>query len=55
MLGCWDAAAVRYLLHAEQLERAAAEVVDVAGLGRYERPLPTVREYDQLLAAEVCR
>lgn len=54
-LGCGDAAVVRYLLRAEQFERATPEVVDVAGLRRFERPLPTVSEYDQLLAAEVCR
>lgn len=55
VLGCGDAAVVRYLLGAEQLERGAPEILEVAGLGRYERPLPTVSEYDQLLAAEVRR
>lgn len=56
-LGCRDGAAVRYLLSANQLER---EIPSPLGIGdwalcseqamaAFERPLPTVTDYDQLL------
>jgi hypothetical protein len=48
-LGCSDVEAVRYLLTAETLERRLPEPVDVQSLSCYERPLPTLVEYDQLL------
>lgn len=35
--------------------RPPREAIAVGWLGRYERPLPRVNEYDQLLAAEVER
>lgn len=59
-LGCTDAAAVRHLLTATELGRAHTESLDLNGLERYERPLPQMNEYDQLLgstatAAEVAR
>ena len=54
-LRCGDEAAVRYLLMSEPEGRPAQEVIEVGWLGRYERPLPVVNEYDQLLAAEVKR
>jgi hypothetical protein len=54
-LGCGDEAAVRYLLMSEPANRAPQEALEVGWLGRYERPLPVVNEYDQLLAAEVKR
>ena len=47
--GCNDAAAVKHLLKAEELRRAACEVMDVGALERYARPLPVMTEYDQLL------
>jgi hypothetical protein len=49
--GCTDPAAVRHLLHAKELNHAACEVIDVGLLARYERPVPMVNEYDQLLMA----
>jgi hypothetical protein len=54
-LGCHDAAAVRHLLEtrelAQQCERPAALAPpDIGGLGRYDRPLPEVAAYDQLLS-----
>jgi len=52
-LGCGDEAAVRYLLLTEPEGRPPQEALAVGWLGRYERPLPVVNEYDQLLAAEV--
>jgi transposase len=53
-MGCCDAEAVRYLLTASQMDRPPGEPVSVGGLARYDRPMPTVSEYDQLLgSAEV--
>ena len=49
VLGCTDEAAVRHLVSAQQLERTPPEPVEVGQLARFERPLPTVGEYDQLL------
>jgi transposase len=50
VLGCTDAAAVRHLVTAQRLERAHPETVEIGLLVQFERPLPTVSEYDQLLA-----
>jgi len=49
-LGCTDAAAVRHLLTATELNRPRAEFLELNGLERYERPLPLMNEYDQLLS-----
>jgi hypothetical protein len=49
--GCTDPAAVRHLLHAGELKHTACEVINVGLLGRYERPLPVMNEYDRLLMA----
>ena len=48
-LGVGDAAVVSYLLKADELRRDPIEKVEVGGLARYERPLPALSEYDQLL------
>jgi transposase len=49
-LGCSDIAAVQYLLTADQLERnSSTEAVELGALLCYERPLPSVEAYDQLL------
>jgi hypothetical protein len=48
-LGCADAAAVRYLLTAGQLQRATPPPLAVGEVAAFERPLPTVAGYDQLL------
>ena len=50
MLGCTDEAAVRHLVTAQSLEHARPATVEVGLLAQFERPLPTVGEYDQLLA-----
>lgn len=50
---CYDAAAVRHLLNADELRHSACEVIDVGALDRYARPLPVMHEYDQLLTAGV--
>jgi hypothetical protein len=48
--GVSDAAAIRYLLELERLEkRGPAELLEVGWLARYERPQPTLYEYDGLL------
>src|ERR1035437_6524183 len=59
-LGCTDAAAVRHLLTATELSRPRNELLELNGLERYQRPLPLMNEYDQLLSiaastAEVAR
>ena len=51
-LECWDAAAVRYLLNHDGWEARRADPIDVGVLAQYERPLPQVGHYDQLLAGE---
>jgi len=48
-LGCSDAAAVQYLLSADQLAKSPSEAVELGALISYERPQPTVEAYDQLL------
>ena len=53
--GCCDQAAVRYLLTSQGLERLAPPPPVVAELERFERPLPTVTNYDRLLASEALR
>ena len=49
-LGCADVAAIRHLLMADQLQNAAVEAVEIGALAAYERPLPTMAEYNQLLS-----
>lgn len=49
-LGCHDVAAVRYLMQAEHQDHSAVESVDVGPLARYERPMPVMSNYDQLLS-----
>jgi hypothetical protein len=49
-LECWDAAAVRYLMTSHELEARQPDPIEVGV--QYERPLPEVVHYDQLLAWE---
>ena len=49
-LGCTDVAAIRHLLMTDQLQHVAQETVEVGLLAAYERPLPTMIEYNQLLS-----
>lgn len=51
--GSSDAAAVRYLIKAAELEREQPERLDVGVLSRYERPWPVLVNYDELLSQEV--
>ena len=49
-LGCSDAEAIRYLLMENRLERKPSERVAIAALAGYDRPLPTLKNYDCLLS-----
>jgi len=51
-LECWDASAIRYLLVNDSVKAKQADRLEVGILARYERPLPDVVHYDQLLAGE---
>jgi hypothetical protein len=51
--GCYDTAAVRRLLDTDELRHVFCEVIDVGYLERYARPLPVMREYNQLLSAGI--
>ena len=48
--GCTDAAAVQHLMHARDLDRPACDAMDIGSLERYQRPMPVMNEYDQLLS-----
>jgi hypothetical protein len=49
-IGCMDVSAVVLMLNGRSGEvRPAAEPVDIGDLSRYDRPQPTLTDYDQLL------
>jgi nucleotide-binding universal stress UspA family protein len=51
-LGCVDAAAVRHLMVSDDLaHRRPVLLLDLGALTRYERPLPHVHAYDDLLVS----
>lgn len=50
-LGCTDVEAIRHLLMADELQHIAQETIEIGLLAAYERPLPTMIEYNQLLTA----
>jgi transposase len=52
-LGCKDAAAVRYLITADTLQRAPLPIVEIATLACYDRPMPVMDDYDLLVGMEV--
>jgi hypothetical protein len=52
-VGSHDVSAVRYLLTANDACRTELPAIEVGLLGRYERPLPIMNDYDQLLSAGV--
>ncbi|HZQ96161.1 MAG TPA: hypothetical protein VFA67_14190 [Candidatus Sulfotelmatobacter sp.] len=53
-MGVSDVAAIRYLLEFERLERRApSAALELGWLERYERPQPTLHEYDSLLQPAV--
>ena len=51
-LGCHHLAAVQYLLTADTLSRSVPEMVEIGLLERYERPMPVMTGYDELLNSE---
>ncbi len=51
-LGCHHLAAVQYLLTADTLSRTVPEMVEIGLLDRYERPMPVMNRYDELLSSE---
>jgi hypothetical protein len=53
-LGASDVAAVRYLLGQAGLQKAPPVPVDVGRLARYDRPMPSVADYDTLLPGSRC-
>lgn len=48
-MGCGDSAAVRYLLTAHELERVTPAPLAIGALAAFERPMPVITNYDQLL------
>ena len=52
-MGCFHLAAVQYLLTADQFTRTVPEMIAIGFLKRYERPMPVMTGYDQLLGKEV--
>ena len=49
-LGCSDAAAIRYLLLASELERKQPEPIDASAFLQYDRPILPLTNYDSLLS-----
>lgn len=52
-MGCLHLAAIQYLLTADQLSRTVPEMIEIGLLNRYERPMPVMTGYDQLLGRAV--
>jgi len=52
-LGCSDVAAIRHLAEAADLMRARSTIVELGALSRYERPQPSLNDYDALLGQKV--
>lgn len=52
-LGCTDSAAVRHLLSTRETPRPSPILLEVGRLSAFERPLPDMADYDQLLAVSV--
>jgi hypothetical protein len=53
LLGCHDVAAIRHLMLSDQFDRPPVEAIDLGHLARYERPMPVISGYDQLLNRRV--
>jgi hypothetical protein len=51
-LGCSDAAAIRQLAGAADLVHARSAIIELGALLRFERPLPVMTDYDELLGQE---
>ena len=46
--GCLDVAAIGHLLMTDQLQQGVVETIEIGAPAAYERPLPTMIQYDQL-------
>jgi hypothetical protein len=53
--GSHDVSAIRYLLTAAQTRQTAIPAIEVGLLDPYERPLPVMNDYDQLLGIGAAR
>jgi len=51
-MGSCHVSTVRYLMTAKQLDRGRPEPIDVGPLSCYERPLPVMTDYDQLITVQ---
>jgi hypothetical protein len=51
-LGCSDAAAIGHLAGAPDLLHARSAIVELGALSPFERPLPVMTNYDELLGQE---
>jgi hypothetical protein len=49
-LGACDVVAMRYLLTEAGLHKARPKSIDVGALARYDRPMPSMADYDTLLS-----
>jgi len=54
-LGCWDGAAVRYLVCEQMLDRSQPGPIEVGALARYGQALPVISGYDELLGTSAQR
>jgi hypothetical protein len=52
-LGCADAAAIRHLVEAADLTHARNAIIELGELSRFERSMPVMTDYDELLSQEV--
>jgi hypothetical protein len=52
-LGCGDVATIRHLLMSDQLQHVGGEPTEIGTLSAYERPLPTMIEYDRMFSGNV--
>jgi len=52
-LGCRDVAAIRHLLQTNQLQHTVGEAIEIGALSAYERPLPSMIEYDRLFSRDL--
>jgi hypothetical protein len=51
-LGCLDEAAIRHLIMAAALTRPPVDALAVGVLAQFDRPVPSVAAYDDLLTTE---
>ena len=52
-MGCADVAAIGHLMMSDQLRHTVGEAIEIGSLSAYERPLPTMIEYDRLFSGSM--